>query len=410
MKLHKEIWSNFMRRSSALRKIFSSIFSITLIIVIFGLGVSIFISGKKHTPAHNVVLGVNGIGGSSTTLVRTDDAVSLSYEVVESENGNIILSDFDDVYPYSEITRYIDKNDNVFVYIPKFYSKFTQNNDGTVKLQISKKKLNGFTTLFIDGSGKEIDYILYGAYESSGDVNQLYSKPGVRPATSLTIDETREASRANGTNYQQLDYTSTLIINQLFMVEFATVNSQTIFVGYTNASVVSETGLTDVINHSSGYTENGSFKYRGIENIYGNVWKYVDGIFFDIADIYISTDPYNYTNPFTSDNVVGYSLVSTKRSLSEGSYKSLMIFEEDASFVYPSYNGITSFGDYTVESKTNRETGITTYGQIMVYGGTCGFTTRSGIWCMFSEIQHNYTNIYYGSRLVYKPIGIFSRA
>src|SRR5690606_31912253 len=98
------------------------------------------------------------------TLARTDSGVGLGYTVGESE----IQSDFNRCYPWSNMEEVTDEHGNVFIKIPKFYSKVTLNPDGTYKHQLSGIRYDGFTTLFIDGKGNEIDYVLVGKYEASG--------------------------------------------------------------------------------------------------------------------------------------------------------------------------------------------------------------------------------------------------
>ena len=406
-----------MKKTSTLRKTFSSIFSIILVIVLLGLGVSIFTGLRKESPQiSNIVLGVDGIGGESSELVRTDDAVSLSFKI---NDDGIVESDFDSVYPYSDITLIKDEFDNVFVKIPKFYSKFTQNEDGTTKLQISKESENGFSTLFIDGKGNELPYILVGAYESSGDSTRLYSKPDVMPTTGLTIEQTRVASMSNGKNYQQYDYLTMMIVNQLFMVEFATVDSQKVFSGYTSAQSMGLTGLTDDIEAVSGFVDNGAFKYRGIENLYGNVWTFIDGILFVETEMYLCLDSTCYTSDIStiSENP-DYTFMSARRDSGESHYKSLYTFSEISALAYPSFKGTgAGFGDYSVASRkvtTEAEDGtaltVVKYGEIMSYGGVFGYGGRAGIWCVYTERAVDYTDVYYGSRLVYKPVDTFVQA
>lgn len=403
-----------------MKKIFSFLLAIVLLLS-FGSLISLIVGIKKpdkepvsEPDNKSIVLGVSGIGGNSVDLVRTDDSKNLSFEIIEDGTNFKVVSDFDNYYPYSDMSRYIDKSGNVFIYIPKFYSKFSVNQDGTTSLQISRDKLKGYSTLFIDGEGNELDYILYSAYESSGDSFRLYSRSGFVPTTSLTMDVVRTASCVNGTNYQQLDYLSTLIVNQLFTIEFATMNSQNIFPGYTGLVTTnagfSKTGSTDVLDYDSGYIADGSFKYRGIENVYGNCWKYVDGVVFWDRDIYLSFIPSSYCSSNLNDGFTSYfKLESLERESSEGSFKSLVACDSSSALFFPSFNGTTSFGDYSVYWSTSVVEGVsvTKYGEVMTYGGGYGNKYVAGLWCMQGNRSATYTDVYYGSRLVYKPINNF---
>ena len=95
------------------------------------------------------IYGVDGVGQSSPSLTRTDSAEGLTYSVGASE----IKSDFDKCFPWSDMQEVVDDSGNVFIRIPKFYSKVTKNANGTYKHQISGFRYEGFSTLFVDGKG-----------------------------------------------------------------------------------------------------------------------------------------------------------------------------------------------------------------------------------------------------------------
>ena len=145
------------------------------------------------------IYGVDGVGKSSPTLERTDASVGLGYTKGVSE----IYSDFDKCYPWCEMHEVVDELGNVFIRIPKFYTKITKNDDGSYKHQISGCRYDGFSTLFIDGKGNELDYILVGKYEGSCDGSdyataKMKSVSGATVKVSITIDNYRKACRNNG--------------------------------------------------------------------------------------------------------------------------------------------------------------------------------------------------------------------
>ena len=65
------------------------------------------------------IYGVDGVGKSTPTLTRTDAAAGLSYARGVSE----ITSDFDKCFPWCEMKEVVDEYGNVFIRIPKFYTK-----------------------------------------------------------------------------------------------------------------------------------------------------------------------------------------------------------------------------------------------------------------------------------------------
>ena len=246
------------------------------------------------------IYGVDNVGQSAPTLTRTDSAIGRTVTVGASE----IKSDFDRCYPWSDMHEVVDELGNVFIRIPKFYSRITKNANGTYKHQLSGYRYDGFTTLFVDGKGNEIDYVLVGKYEASGTSAKAESKSGKTCLVNVTLPQMRTACKANGEGYQQYDFLIDAIIKELFLIEMATTNSQSIMYGYANGnSAAVQTGRTDGVKTASGSDTSNTdgkhaCKYRGIENPWGNVWKWCDGINFqedgNTEKVYICLDPTKY--------------------------------------------------------------------------------------------------------------------
>ena len=191
------------------------------------------------------IYGVDGVGQANPSLTRIDAAVGMTYTKGASE----IKSDFDKCFPWSDMHEVVDEFGNVFIYIPKFYSKITKNANGTYKHQISGFRYEGFSTLFVDGKGNEIDYVLVGKYEASGDKTKAYSKSGATCLVNITLPQLRTACMAHGEGYQQYDFLIDAIIKELFLVEFATTNCQSIMRGWTDGnSAALQTGHTDNVS------------------------------------------------------------------------------------------------------------------------------------------------------------------
>ena len=145
----------------------------------------------KELEPKRKIYGVDLVGSQDpNALIRTDDAVGLNITVGTSE----ITSDFDNCYPWSNIEEVTDGAGNVFVKIPKFYSKITKNSDGTYKHQLSGTKYPGFVTLFEVGD-RTIAYVMVGKYEgtNAGGESRLRSTAQGHSLTDLiTMDRCRE--------------------------------------------------------------------------------------------------------------------------------------------------------------------------------------------------------------------------
>lgn len=364
------------------------------------------------------IYGVDGVGKSSPTLERTDASVGLGYTKGVSE----IYSDFDKCYPWCEMHEVVDELGNVFIRIPKFYTKITKNDDGSYKHQISGCRYDGFSTLFIDGKGNELDYILVGKYEGSCDGSdyataKMKSVSGATVKVSITIDNYRKACRNNGDGYQQYDFLIDAILKELFMIEFATTHSQSIMYGFANGnSAALITGHTDNVSTPSGSWNTGhetvaegeepivcttchtdghhACKYRGIENPWGNTWTFVDGINFNGEKIYHCSDPEYYKG---GKYDAPYSYVGD-RCMSEGYLKEVTPFAKNPLLGYATKNGAstnTYYSDYYYVSQT---------GVILLVGGNWAYGGSAGWWAWTGDDAVSDTHGSVGGRLCYKPL------
>jgi len=349
------------------------------------------------------IYGVSWDGGENPTLTRTNSSQGMVANA--GVDSQVVRNDFDYAQIYSEIKNYTDSYGNEFVAIPKCYIKKTAN--GAARTwQISKRRIDGayLPACFWDFEhNRELPYVLIGKYTAnlSDDGTKLESKSGKWPLVNKNIAEFRNYAQANGTGYQQLDGVIVDLLQTLFYVEFATLNSQAIMMGWVNGgfssadvATVTETGVNRIIvsnatatyyrvgqpigigttlggnqicsyrvinsidvydatnkaivfdgnpvNISAGniiynmgwksglcsgvVASSGSiysnsdgknpFKYRGIENLWGNIYQFVDGININNNQAWIARNPADYAsnlfaNPYQqlsyiNHNVNGY--------------------------------------------------------------------------------------------------------
>lgn len=339
------------------------------------------------------IYGVDLVGlANPNALTRTDDAVGLNVTVGTSE----ITSDFDNCYPWSNIEEITDDFGNVFVKIPKFYSKITANSDGTYKHQLSGTKHEGFDTLFKVGA-KEIDYVMVGKYEGSGSSSIVYSKSGQTPLEA-TLDGFRNACKAHGTGYQQYDFLIDLIIKELWLVEMKTTDSQSIMYGYANGnSSKINTGATDTVATPSGSPISNTdgkhaCKYRGIENLWGNLYKWCDGISFSGSSVYVCTEPTAYSAGKTTEP---YEYYGTRASTNDGFVKTVAPLKEGSLIQYVTAVG-TDGSAYYCDKSWSGGTGL-------FCGGRWSFGAGAGLWCWLAAHSATAALADVGGRLCYKP-------
>jgi hypothetical protein len=143
------------------------------------------------------------------------------------------------------------------VRIPKFYIRKT--NGANLKTwQISRRMFAGayLPYCFWDfTNSRELPYLDVGKYNASlSGANKLESKSGTYPLINKNIVDYRSYAVANGAGYQQLDLHTIDVLQTLFLVEFATLNSQAIMQGWTGGqyaathlATVAENGVNRII-------------------------------------------------------------------------------------------------------------------------------------------------------------------
>lgn len=274
--------------------------------------------------------------------------------------------------------------------------------DGTYKHQISRSCYDGFSTLFVDGKSNELDYVLVGKYEGSGTASRVYSKSGATVLVHITRTDFRIGCKANGKGYQQYDFMIDAIIKELFTIEFATTNSQSIMQGYTsdsNAATVA-TGRTDTVKTASGSEISNTdgkhaCKYRGIENPFGNVWKWCDGINFDDEKIYVCEDPEYYTD---NKHDAHYTYMGD-RVIADGYIKTVTPFAKNPLLGYATDVGTSEAAYYC--DYTRCDSGI---GTALCCGGFWSNSAFAGLWSWFGGYAALLEDAAIGGRLCYKPI------
>jgi hypothetical protein len=159
---------------------------------------------------------------------------------------------------------------------------------------------------YIDGTGDSDATSLV-------DLGNDYLAPvsGKKPWTGLTRAENRALHSNFSTKAHLQDYIfRNDLLRHLFVCEHRTWDSESVIPGHCDDSYdyanVSVTGLTDYLGNGSGsykpdtlYLAN---RYRGIENPFGDVWEFVDGINFNDWKPYITRDPHGCADDVDDTN------------------------------------------------------------------------------------------------------------
>lgn len=191
----------------------------------------------------------------------------------------------------------------VMVKIPEFYYKI-EKSGSIFRYYVADGPVDGLS--LHPGSGD--NYL--GRYESgeasSGTMGLiLASYSGTTPSVSKTRSTFRDYARNMASGFQLRDIAAWCAYDLLYLVEYADFNSQEkIGPGIVNDTAAHKTGETDAMVYHTGRAnsgDNAAVQYRGIENPWGNVSEFIDGINILTQVAYICTEPESYADD-TTDN------------------------------------------------------------------------------------------------------------
>lgn len=355
-------------------------------------------------------------------------------------------------------------NGQVMVYQPKFYYlvcplEYDRQETGygyhlrKANYYISETQRAGFKLhpAFYDKNGNEVDYILMSAYEGciydtsanaylkndeqvmDASKDKFSSIAGARPASGVSQNLTRpnieQMAKNRGEGWHSFGIKTVSMEQLLMIVEMGMMNLQTaIGQGIVNlpwttgsdttSSYAGATGSTASLGNGTGratktttyeggkatdYTVDGktSICYRGVENFWGNIWKFAYGINF-YCEVgkpflgYVCKD-FNYAESKKTDNYenIGFALPSENGYVSAMGYST----KYDWLFLPSEVKGNSSLpvGDYYYQNNT-----WDGY-RIALLGGNWADGSDAGGFCWFLNdgVGIRYRSI--GGRLVYVP-------
>lgn len=355
-------------------------------------------------------------------------------------------------------------NGQVMVYQPKFYYlvcplEYDRQETGygyhlrKANYYVSETQRAGFKLhpAFYDKNGNEVDYILMSAYEGciydtsanaylkndeqvmDASKDKFSSIAGARPASGVSQNLTRpnieQMAKNRGEGWHSFGIKTASMEQLLMIVEMGMMNLQTaIGQGVVNlpwttgsdttSSYAGATGSTASLGNGTGRaTETTTYEggvatkntadgktsicYRGVENFWGNIWKFAYGINF-YCEVgkpflgYVCKD-FNYAESKRTDNYenIGFALPS------ENGYVSAMGYSTNYDWLFlPSEvkgNSSLPVGDYYYQNNT-----WDGY-RIARLGGTWNNGSNAGGFYWYLNIGVGYRGRAIGGRLVYVP-------
>ena len=159
-----------------------------------------------------------------------------------------------------------------------------------------------------------------------------------------------------------------------------------------------KSGECDVLGMKSGCVANdgkSAVIYRGLENIFGNVWQFVDGINIKDYVAYVCYNPENYAdNKFDGDyKAVGYVNANKEgwgKTLGHDANHPLVTLTTDIGGSSSNY-----LSDYYYTNSGNR---------VVRVGGAWTYDAIAGLWCWYCSSGSSSTHCSLGSRLLKENI------
>lgn len=356
-------------------------------------------------------------------------------------------------------------NGQVMVYQPKFYYlvcplEYDRQETGygyhlrKANYYVSETQRAGFKLhpAFYDKNGNEVDYILMSAYEGciydtsanaylkndeqvmDASKDKFSSIAGARPATGVSQNLTRpnieQMAKNRGEGWHSLGIKTASMEQLLMIVEMGMMNLQTaIGQGVVNlpwttgsdttSSYAGATGSTASLGNGTGratktttyeggkatdYTVDGktSICYRGVENFWGNIWKFAYGVnIWGNGKMtggmpYICSD-FNYAEGKNTDNYEGAGFTVTKAN----GYISAMGYSTKYDWLFMASeclgNSSLPVGDYTYITENLNGYRIALLGGSWTYGSDAG----GFYWGLHNGVGIRTRSL--GGRLVYVP-------
>lgn len=356
-------------------------------------------------------------------------------------------------------------NGQVMVYQPKFYYlvcplEYDRQETGygyhlrKANYYVSETQRAGFKLhpAFYDKNGNEVDYILMSAYEGciydtsanaylkndeqvmDASKDKFSSIAGARPATGVSQNLTRpnieQMAKNRGEGWHSFGIKTASMEQLLMIVEMGMMNLQTAigqgvvnlpwttgsdttssYAGVTGstASLGNGTGrATETTTYEGGVATNNtadgktSICYRGVENFWGNIWKFAYGVnIWGNGKMaggmpYICSD-FNYAEGKNTDNYEGAGFTVTKAN----GYISAMGYSTKYDWLFMASeclgNSSLPVGDYTYITEN-----LNGYRIALLGGGWNNGSAAGGFyWDLHNGVGARYRAV--GGRLVYVP-------
>lgn len=286
---------------------------------------------------------------------------------------------------------------DVMVEVTQLYYKVTKLADtNEIKLSISDIKVDSTYKAFLRDSSGEFEKAYRGVYEAYSQSNQMRSISGVAPTVNITRAAFRTLANARGNEYAQNDYYLLFMWQCMYIMLYGSRDSQTALgKGRTlssNTSAISTGTMNSKPFCWGDQTGTAGVKFLGVENFFGNIWEFVDGLTM-VEHVYkITRDKAKYDDAGTNYET------SITGAPTSNAYVQSMKGVEDGTFLPNAVGGAetTYFCDYFYQNSGVR---------VALFGGYWHSAGRAGAFCWNLSNDASGAVSYVGSRLCRKKVG-----
>lgn len=349
---------------------------------------------------------------SSSTWERIEDSIGL--EANATKDGSAVNNDFDNIYPWSDIISY--NYDVEAKRVTSYYGEPTFKFDGSngevmtkfPEFWYKRERKDGYEYVYIadyaaDGFVKSEAFSL-SRYTATGSADRLYSKSGATPLNNVTPANFRNYAKALGEGWGLIDIWHYSLLQLLYLVEYADYNSQSklgqgvISKEWTGSFNGENSGGCDSLGMKSGCLANDglhSVIYRGIEDIFGNMWQIVDGVNIDNCQAYVCYDSEDYAFDVFDGS---YHKLGYVNSTTSGQYTKTIGYDENNPLIQLPVEGgaasntyVTDYYWCTAEADAHRVAWV---------GGYWSGGLRCGLWYWSCNSASSYTGVSLACRLL----------
>ena len=338
---------------------------------------------------------------TATTLARGGLAENFSNPSPATSNAGSGSSPFDSIGPWAGMKMYnveggvitvaedeegFSLSKDTVVKIPEFWYKVAKDTTNRKHTwAISPVAKDGYTKH--PGSGKYV-----GRYHTTGSSSGVFTKTGASPLVNITRPNFRTYSTNKGTGWRMIDAAAWGAIQMLYLVEFADFNSQTALGKGWNTGSIAAVGGTDAAVYHTVKATGAHNQYRHIEDMYSNVYDFVDGFVASERKAYVGTDPADYGDTVSN-------LVDTGITMPSSGYITGLAFNDKCDFMFlPLTSSSTDYPSSYVSDKVFTNTGVRT----LSVGGSYGDNDSYGVFFFDAYNSASNTSGYLGSRLLYE--------